>query len=283
MDAVDNREASSATPKTDTPRSGRRTLWLFLLSMLASATLILSVGWFTGLRDFARGAVVSVAVFALLPFAIIAAGIALALLFLMLSLIVAILSDGGADYIGGGEEVIVESGVRMIPGYYRWLASRRHPVFWGVPLGVALGGLALSGLLATVVIPQEGNTAQSLAEAQAEIERVYRENGRYPKPTEAGHLSWESLGKPEKGMLVLDGFARPVEYQVAGAWKAASYRVRSFGYDGRNGGGDDLCVSGATALGRLGAKLKVDRKDGGKWSVRAKLAGVAEMRCEGEE
>ena len=284
MDAVDNREAGSATPTTQPSRSGRRTLWLFLLSMLASATLILSVGWFTGLRDFARGAVISVAVFALLPFAIIAAGIALALFFLMLSLLLALLSDGGADYVGGaGEEVIVESGMRMIPGYYRWLASRRHPVFWGVPLGVALGGLALSGLLATVVIPQEGDTAQSLAEAQAEIERFYQQEGRYPRPTEAGQLSWEALGKPQRGRFVLDGFARPVEYQVAGAWKVASYRVRSFGYDGRPGGRDDLCVSGATKLGRLGAKFNIDRKEGGGWSIRAKLAGVAEMRCEGEE
>ena len=124
---------------------------------------------------------------------------------------------------------------------------------------------------------------QQIVSAQAEIERFYQEKGRYPKPTEAGQLSWESLGKPQRGRFVLDGFARPVEYQVAGAWKVASYRVRSFGYDGRPGGGDDLCVSGATKLGRLGAKFKVDRNEGGGWSIRAKLAGVAEMRCEAEE
>src|SRR5687767_7069800 len=100
-------------------RSGRRTLWLFLLSMLGAATVVLSVGWFTGLREIARGAVVSVAVFALLPFAIIAAGIALTLFLLAFSLVAAIVSDGGADFVGGaGEEVIIESGVRMIPGYY---------------------------------------------------------------------------------------------------------------------------------------------------------------------
>jgi hypothetical protein len=282
MDAVGNQETSP--PTTRTPRSGKRTLSLFLLSMLASAVVILAVGWFTGFRELARGAVVSVAVFALLPVAIIAAGVALALLLLMFSLVAGILSDGGGDFVGGaGEDVIIESGVRMIPGYYRWLASRRHPVFWGVPLGVMLGGLALSGLLAVAVIPQEGNTAQSLVQVQEEIERVYLEKGRYPTPTEAGHLTWESLGRPQRGLFVLDGFARPVEYQVAGVWKAASYRVRSFGYDGRPGGGDDLCVAGATKLGRLGAKLKLDRDQGGKWSVKAKLAGIAEMRCEGEK
>jgi hypothetical protein len=249
--------------------------------MLIAATAVIMVGWFTGFREIVRGAVVSVAVFALLPFAIITAGIGLALLLLWISLILSLLSHGGDVVISGvGEEAIVESGVRMIPGYYRWLATRRHPVFWGVPLGLVLGALTLSWMLALVDVPKEENTAQSLAEVHALIERFYNEKGSYPKPTEAGQLTWAALGQPEKGMLVLDGFARPLEYRVGGAWKVATYRIRSFGYDGRPGGGDDLCASGGTALGKLASGVKVDKEGKGKWSIKAKWAQIREMRCE---
>jgi hypothetical protein len=256
---------------------GRRTLWLLFLSMLIAASAVVMVGWFTPFRDVARAAVISVAVFALLPFAVFAGAMFLVVAAMFLSVL------GGLGFFGGmlvhaGGEAAGEASLKMAPKYYRWLASRRHPVFWGVPLGLLLGGLTLSWMLALVDVPKEGNTAQSLAEVQDEIERAYRDTGRYPKATEDGRLTWAALGKPNKGMFVLDGFARPVEYRVAGAWKVAAYRVRSYGYDGRPGGNDDLCVSGGTALGTLASRVKAD-KEAVKWSVKAKLARIGEMRC----
>jgi hypothetical protein len=242
------------------------------------------------LRELARGAVVSVAVFALLPFAVIAAGIALALFFLMISLILALLSDGGADYVGGaGEDMIIESGVRMIPGYYRWLASRRHPVFWGVPLGVALGGLALSGLLATAVIPQEGNTVQSLAEAQAEIERFYLEKGATPGPPRPGSFPgnrwasrsaddscWtdsrgrSSIRSPGRGRWRPIGFARAATTVAPGVAMTCAYRARR-SWD--NWGGSSRSIARRAGAGPSGRSWRGSPRCGAK--VRSNCAPAA--------
>jgi hypothetical protein len=248
--------------------------------MLAAAVLVLAVGWFTNLRELAHGAMLSVAVFALLPFAIIAAALLLALVLVSLSVLAAL---AGGDPVGGEDAVqpIVELGVRMIPGYYRWLAARRHPLFWGIPLGVLLGGLALWAMLAVFVLPGEAATVQTLADVRAEIDRLYADTSRYPRPTPAGHLTWAALGRPERGDVVLDGFGRPFEYHVAGAWKFASYRLRSHGYDARPGGRDDFCLSGATKLGRLAAFVESSTLTGRKWSARlqTRFAAVQDLRC----
>lgn len=139
--------------------STRRTALAFLLSMLAAAGAVVAIGWFTDVRDAMRGALIAVATFALLPFAIMALGVFLALMLLALSLILALLSDGGGD-VGGTEvaEPFVAGGLRLMGPYYRWLARQRHPTFWGVSAGVVLGALVLWSMIATVVLPAETRT-----------------------------------------------------------------------------------------------------------------------------
>jgi hypothetical protein len=261
---------------------GRRTLWLLLLSAAAAAAAVLSVGWFTGFRQLAQVAMISVAVFAFLPFVIVATGLLLAATLFFLSILASLDGTSGGD--GGAGDVAEASfrvGFRTAPGYYRWLASRRHPIFWGVPLGVLLGGLSLWALLAALVLPGEARTAEAIADARAAIDAHYKSAGRYPRPTAGGHVTWAALGLPHRGDTVTDGFGRPLEYRVEGAWKVASYRLRSPGYDGRQGGGDDFCTSGTTPLGKLLSAVTV-RRDGRRWTVTERLGAIRELRCKDE-
>lgn len=263
---------------------GRKALLWFLATVTTVALLVLVGGWFTGLRHVMHGALLAVAIVAFLPLVIVAAGVAIALITIVISLIVSVLGD---DASGGETDAgLIEVGVRAAPRYYRFMAARfvarrKHPVFGGLPLGTLLGGLGLWGVLAVRVLPGEAKTAETLAIIQARIEAAYQRTSRYPAPDENGHLRYESLDDGGSGAaVVLDGFGRPVEYRKTGHWKVASYRLRSYGYDGAPGGNDDLCRSGATKLGRLADMIRLGRGPDGKGvSISVKLGAIREAQC----
>lgn len=263
---------------------GRRALLWFLAAATGAALLVFASGWFTGLRHVMHGALLAVVVFAFLPLVIVAAGVAVVAITFAITVIVSVFGEQTTDV--ATDAGLFEAGARAAPGYYRFMAARfvarrKHPVFWGLPLGTLMGGLGLWGVLAVRVLPGEARTAETLALVQARIEATYQRTSRYPAPDQNGHLRYESLDDGGSGAgVVLDGFGHPIEYRKTGHWKVASYRLRSYGYDGAPGGNDDLCRSGATKLGRLTDMIRLGRGPDGKGvSISIKLGAIREAQC----
>jgi hypothetical protein len=213
----------------------------FFAAAVITALAVFAGGWFTDAREVMHDALISIAVVALLPFAFIAAGLAIALvLTLIFSLPVALL-DGDIGDVGGElvGELAIEGGGRMVPWYYRFFTRQRHPVFWGIPAGIVLGALLLWAGLALTRLPHERDTAAALQAANDKIEQVYKETGSFP-PAAGGRLVID-------GVTYRDGFGQPLVYEVGGAWKLAHWSLRSYGYDGKRSA-DDLCIGGKAKL-----------------------------------
>ena len=247
---------------------------VFLAALALTALVVVAAGWFTDIRHAAHASLLAVAVVALLPLIIVAA-------FLLLALVGAILGAMGGD---GGAELIITGGEEFVVPYYRFLARRRHPVFWGVGLGVLAGGLVLLALIAGVIVPGETKTATALARAQEQLETHYKQKGSFPKPGPQGHLPRSTFDAAAQGPLT-DGFGRPLQYQLKGAWKLASWTLRSDGFDAAPNTADDLCVSGSTKLARaadlVGGGVNLIRRlaTGEKASTTDRLEGIRALRC----
>ncbi len=252
---------------------GRR----FLAAAVITAAVVVAIGWMTELRDVMHGALLAVAVFALLPLILIAGALLLIILVgLGLSVAAALGGDGdvGTEGLEGAGDLVVGGGAWLAPRYYGFLARQRHPVFWGIPAGALLGGLVLWGLIALIVVPGESRTVQVLTGAQADIEQRVRESGKLPKADQ---------------LALRDGFGRPLEYRVAGRWKLASWTLTSLGFDGEPSA-DDLCVSGSTRLARwaetaadIARDVEAFRSGGGEPgpTIADRLSGIRALRCAG--
>jgi hypothetical protein len=276
-------DAALEAPRPHRSRPYRReALKRYAIATLTTAAIIFAIGWWTDLRQVMHGAMLTVAAIAFLPLVLIAAGLLIALICIAISILAALLTKGESGDGVVTDAGLAELGVSIAPGYYRFLfarfvARRRHPVFWGVPSGLLLGGLALWLLIAAVIVPREVRTAETLADAKRRIEQHYADRRRYPAPTPAGHLRRADLGLPGED-VVRDAFGRPVEYRTSGAWKVASYTLRSDGFDGRPGK-DDLHASGATALGAVARGIDIER-DGGNLSIRVRLQRMRDAKKE---
>jgi hypothetical protein len=255
---------------------GRR----FLVAAVITAIAVVVLGWTTGLRQVMHGALLALAVAALLPLLLVAGGLLVIMLIGFLLALPAALAGAGevpADgALDGAAEPVVEGGGWVIGRYYRLLGRQRHPVFWGIPAGVLFGGLVLWAMIAALVVPGETRTVRALAEAKAAIERVYGASGRFPPPSGHGQLPPAAIGASESsaGGALQDGFGRPFAYEVSGHWKLASWKLTSLGFDGKPGA-DDLCVSGSTKLmgwiDKLGNVARLSFGD--------RLAAVRALRC----
>lgn len=211
----------------------------FLLATMVLAAAVVGIGWFTEAHVFAYRASVSVAIFAFFPFVITGA-------LLILGVVGALLASPESI-------VFPVFGFFLFKPYYRWLSNRKHPVFWGSWVGVLLGAVVLFGLNYWVILPGDAATAETLLKLESAIEIVYDERKRYPGADENGHLRVAELNGidvPAIDGVVVDGFGRPFEYEMEGRWRAARYRLRSYGYNGKPWGKDDLCLSHATRLAR---------------------------------
>jgi hypothetical protein len=241
----------------------------FFLTAVAVALVLVVVGWVTGLRATMHVAFLALATVAFLPFVLVAGGL---LVVMALGLFIGLVSAAAHEHppgVDGLAEVVVKGGHWFGARYYRLIARQRHPVFWGVPAGALFGALVLWALIAAIILPGEARTVRVLAQAKEQIDQEYRANGAFPRPDADGHLVRDGV--------VLDGFARPLRYEVAGAWKFSSWVLTSPGFDGREGTDDDLCISGATTLADRAAQIRDLLK--GAASTQDTLLGIRTLRC----
>ena len=276
----------SLTPadRADARRWARR----FALTSLVIAAAVVGVGWATGIKAAASNVLMGVAVFAFWPFVFLGLALALACLVVVLAVLAAAL---GSDVPPETDGLIgvVEAGAGLSEStahlYYGLLSRVRHPVAWGVPMGFLCGGLLLGAFVAAVVWPGETRTAVALAHAQDLVEAAYDKDKSYPDPAGPGHLTHEAIaarGVPVSGAgPVLDGFGRPLRYEVTGSGRSAAYSIRSDGYDTASAK-DDLEVRGETTLHALRtgpvALLASKIKDKTGVTVKMKLQVVRDMR-----
>jgi hypothetical protein len=263
--------------------SRRQTIRRFVLAAVITALVVMATGWFTDVRQLLHWILLTLAVTAFLPFVIIGVGLGAGL----------ILALVGAVLVGdsGGGEGLAKIGV-MIGGhlflpYYRFLASRRHPVFWGIPVGTVLGCLLLGGVIALVIVPSETRTVQILAETQEQIEKFHKKTGRFPTPDAEGRLTSKAIGLEARGAgndeFILDGFGRPLHLRLKGKGILASYTLISWGYDGKPGR-DDLCISRSSEVSKwaalLAEKVGLNKKAP---EVTVLLRGILDLQCPHED
>lgn len=231
------------------PNIARR---IALLTLLV-ATSFVAVAWTTELRAVLHSGLLALCIFAFLPFVVIATILGL---MCVVGLILGFAGADGAhasDVAGFAEALLYAP--RGTVGYYRFLARHSRSVWVGLPVGLVLGALVVWLLLAVLVIPRELRTAQLLEQLGVDAEQHYRVSKNYPTPVGDHHYP------SSMNAAVLDDFGRPLHYEVQGKWLAKSYRITSYGADGRRSS-DDLCVQGqnkaqkalnvSTALASLG-------------------------------
>jgi hypothetical protein len=261
---------AAADPKQGRDDWWRRHAFGFSLALLATFALLVGIGWMTGLRHVMHGALLSVAAVALLPFLVVAAGVLICVVGLCSSLVLAAFFGEDTSEIAFGAadagELALE-GTRWLPRYYAFIRGIRHPTWWGGLCGLLLGGLFLSGLVATLVVPGERHTIYQLQQGKFLIEQAYEQQGAYPKRV-AGP-AYDTLADAA-GRVLEDGFGRPFRYSTQGAWKFVSYELRSLGFDGEVSA-DDLCVRGGTRAMEI-AQLA---KSALKWVHRGRAEGVS--------
>ena len=263
----------------------RQNINRFVLAAVMTALIVLTVGWFTDVRQLLHWVLLTLAVTAFLPFVIIGGGLAVGLL---LALAGAVLAADASVGAGVGEGAATFGALILLP-YYRFLARRRHPVFWGIPMGLLLGCLLLGGVIALVIVPAETRTVQILAGMQQQIERFHKKNRRFPTADAEGRLTSKELGLDAPGVrnddFIVDGFGRPLHFRVRGKGILASYTLISWGYDGKPGR-DDLCVSRSSDVSKwavlLADKLGVNQQRKGP-GLTVLLRGILDLHCPDEE
>ncbi len=249
----------------------------FAASALVVGLGLFVLGAFTGARTFAYGTLLTLGTIAFLPFVVIAGLLGLVLFLLVLAAAAAALSGGGVDVDGvdaplGG----IEAAARLVPGYYRLLGRIRHPVAVGAVAGTVLAVVGLWVLMLVTVVPKEIETRERMVAAQAAVEAVRQREGRFPPSSKSGLLPATELGLDE-----LDGFGRPLVYEVSGRWKLQSYEIRSLGEDGEPSD-DDMCIRGESDLRRLvGTALEavLRRALGDDATFEDDLASLEALRC----
>jgi hypothetical protein len=213
----------------------------FLLTVAIVFLAVLLGGWFTGVQQVMHTALLSVTVFAFFPVIILAAVILIPIILMLALMLISIISGDGGDGSVNPEAQIPS--VVFLHEYYEWMARQRSPYFWGVPVGVLLGGAILWGLISWLIVPKEMKTSESLLRAERSVKVQYEAKKSFPTPG-ANHSFPQTLNQ-ENSPPLLDGFGRPFLYHVTQNGGQMSYRIKSLGFDGKPGK-DDLCVAGST-------------------------------------
>jgi hypothetical protein len=252
----------------------------FVLCSLAMCALVSTVGWLSDLRAVFHGTIIVLSVAAFLPLLV---ALALVLIFLGMSTIAILSGDPDAAPLAS-EAYAASEGLaaffrRVFVPYYRFLFTRRHPTLLGAASGFLLGTLVVGALLSVLVLPGEVCTLKRMAAIQSAIEKRH-----IPSPLHGQWVHRTALGEQSNGWpfcpapavahdgpseLLLDGFGRRFNYDVAGHWPLTSYRLSSLGYDGKKSG-DDLCLSGSSR-----ARAALDRLEDAAGVLHALLTGAA--------
>jgi hypothetical protein len=248
----------------------------FLMATVVTATCIVGAGAISDLRAVAYRVLLALALAAFLPFVIIA-GALLVLMSVGVVISLPYALAGAHDTLPGlygAAELIDKGGRKLVPPYYRFLASRRHPLFWGIAAGIVLGVLILWAFIAVVILPGEARTTRILIEAKDKVDQAYHAGHSFPR-------SLADCGAPTE-----DGFGRKLQYRVRGKWMVAKYQITSSGYDGKPSS-DDLCVIGSTkavelareAVTALDVVNMLRGKDG---TASDRLAAISALKCRGQ-
>ena len=276
---------ASPTPSRPASVTGKASVRLrFLLTFSLVCGLLVIIGWASDLRGAFHGMLLALSVAAFLPLLVVLACI---VLFFVVCLVAVMAGDSdalsAADSVGLGEGIVVYFKRILVP-YYRFLFTRRSPVFLGAVSGFLLGTTLLWALLTLIVLPGEVCSLTRLTALQNAIDRYYKSHGKYPSPVQDKWLGREVLSdadadwpackapaaEPEGGdAVLLDGFGQRIHYSVAGRGRLASYGLRSLGYDGRQGD-DDICLTGETR-----GQAALDRVAGAADSVGRLFHGIS--------
>ena len=249
------------TPSRPAPVTGKTSVRLrFLLTFSLVCGLLVIIGWVSDLRGAFHGMLLALSVAAFLPLLVVLACI---VLFFIACLVAVMAGDSdalsAADSVGLGEGIVVYFKRILVP-YYRFLFTRRSPIFLGAVSGLLLGTTLLWALLTLVVLPGEVCSLGRLTAMQDAIDGYYKLHGKYPSPVQDrwfgqyvlsdNQPNWPVCKAPSvetdsSNAVLLDGFGRRIHYSVAGRGRLASYELGSFGYDGREDD-DDICLTGET-------------------------------------
>lgn len=239
-----------------------------------------------GVRRIAYGALAALVVAGLWPLLVLLGGFAA---FMILAVLVGLAGGDGVGDVGLGDasEGAVRGGAKLAAVYYRFLARLRHPVLWGVGAGAVAGTAVVWAILALYVVPRERRTLETLLHVQLALEDEYQRTGAFPRPAADGTLPPALLDDAGKTAApILDGFGRPILYDLKGVWKLASYMVSSVGFDGHPSD-DDLCLSGGTragtwlqrASGPVRALFRVVSVERVRPDLRLQIAAIQASRC----
>jgi hypothetical protein len=214
--------------------ANRRTL-LITISVTALAFVVLAL--LLGLDDVMRTGFGALALAATLPFAIVIAIVLFcAILFLPFILLGALLDDA-TDVPDTG---IGDGAGEIVAGYYGWVGKQRSPVFWGIPIGAAvgIGVLALVAYIRDAPLrAEERERARLAAETQQIMERT--------RDAVEAHYGREQV-YPERIDEVLDAYGRPLAYAVVESRTKSSFTLTSQGASATDRR-DDVCVDGSHA------------------------------------
>jgi len=206
--------------KVDTPSLPlrQRKVTLFIWTLLLITGVVVSIGWFTDIREAAHQCLLWVFVFAFLPFIIIAFGLCILLFSFVLCLV------GESSDIGGLEQV--GDGLKILKPYYRFLGKQKHPVFWAIPAGFLTGGLCLLALVYPLIVAKEAKTADLMMELQSALQAYQEEHGTYPRPDEEGRLGLADLGLTGTKPYAEDRFGQSIIYVVGDRLEKASQELK---------------------------------------------------------
>jgi hypothetical protein len=248
---------------------------------------ILVAAMLAGVRRIAYGALAALVVAGLWPLLILLGAFAA---LMILAVLVGLVGGEGVGDIGLGDasEGAVRGGAKLASSYYRFLARLRHPVLWGAVAGAVAGTAVVWAILALYVVPRERRTLETLLHVQLALEDEYQRTGSFPRPTGEGTVPPALLDEPagQPATPILDGFGRPILYDLKGLWKLASYTVSSMGFDGHPSD-DDLCLTGGTragtwlqrAAGPVRALFRAVSVERVHADLRLQIAAIQASRC----
>jgi hypothetical protein len=211
--------------------ANRRTL-LVTIAVTALAFIVLAL--VLGLDEVMRTGFGALVLAMTLPFAIVIALIAFCLLLFLPFILLGALLDDAIDVPDPG---IGDGAGDIVAGYYGWVGKQRNPVFWGIPIGVAVG-IGVLALIAYIrdapLRAEERERARLAAETQQILERT--------RDALEAHYGREQL-YPERIDEVLDSYGRPLAYVVVESRTKSSFTLTSQGASATDRA-DELCVDG---------------------------------------
>jgi hypothetical protein len=156
-----------------------------------------------------------------------------------------------------------EGAADLASGYYELLFSIKHPIPWGLALGLTLTSSAIFGVHWWTVVRPLAQTSEELAQIRRDLSNAKSE------------LIVQNNQVFSKGSPLVDAFGRPYVVKTSGLTK--TYEVRSLGAD-VDDPSDDLCVMAGSTAARV-SKAALDLLSGKTPSKSAAYSAIFELKC----